>query len=243
MKVAIITGASRGIGRAIALELYKRGCNIVFNYTRSTQAAEELVKECTSTDRQALAYQVDAADFPAVQDMVKDVKSKLGRIDILVNNAGITNDKLIVRMKEEDWDKVLDTNLKSAFNFCRAVTPIMLKQESGRILNISSISGIVGMAGQANYSASKAGLIGLTKALAKELGSRNITVNALAPGMIETDMTATLSEDYKKSLLEQIPLRRFGQVDEIARIAAFLVSEDAAYITGQVIQVDGGLAM
>jgi 3-oxoacyl-[acyl-carrier protein] reductase len=242
-KVAIITGASRGIGRAVALELARCGCQIAFNYHKSSEAAEQLVKECQALDRSAHAYQVDAANFAAAQDMVKDVKAKLGRVDILINNAGITNDKLIMRMKEEDWDSVISTNLKSAFNFSRAVATMMLKQEYGRILNISSISGVVGMAGQANYSASKAGLIGLTKALAKELGSRNITVNALAPGMIDTDMTTVLPEDYRKRLLEQIPLQRFGRVDELARVAAFLVSDDAQYITGQVIQIDGGLAM
>lgn len=242
-QVAIVTGATRGIGRAIAVELHKQGYHIAFNYNRSTEAANSLVQECAGSDQQALAYQVDAADFNAVQNMVKDVKAKLGRVDILVNNAGITNDKLILRMKEEDWDSVINTNLKSAFNFCRAVSPIMLKQERGRILNISSISGVVGMAGQSNYSASKAGMIGLTKALAKELGSRNVTVNALAPGIIETDMTAVLDEGYRKQLLEQIPLKRFGNVEELAKVVAFLVSDAAQYITGQVIQIDGGLAM
>jgi 3-oxoacyl-[acyl-carrier protein] reductase len=242
-KVAIVTGASRGIGRAIALELARQGCQLAFNYQKSAAAAEELKKEIEALDRRALAYQTDAANYAAVQDMVKDVKAQLGRIDILVNNAGITNDKLLMRMKEDDWDSVIATNLKSAFNFSRAVTPVMLKQEQGSILNISSISGVVGMAGQANYSASKAGLIGFSKALAKELGSRNITVNALAPGIIETDMTSVLNEDYRKKLLEQIPLQRFGRVDELAKVAAFLVSEAAQYITGQVIQIDGGLAM
>ena len=242
-KVAVVTGASRGIGRAIVQELAKQGCQIAFNYNKSAEAAEELKKECEASDRQVLAYQLDVANFAAVQEMVKDVKSKLGRIDFLINNAGITNDKLLMRMKEEDWDSVIDTNLKSAFNFCQSVAPIMLKQRYGRILNISSISGVVGMAGQANYSASKAGLIGLSKSLAKELGSRNITVNVLAPGIIETDMTTVLSEDYRKKLLEQIPLQRFGQVAELARVAAFLLSDDAQYITGQVIQIDGGLAM
>ncbi|MFY9221140.1 MAG: 3-oxoacyl-[acyl-carrier-protein] reductase [Blastocatellia bacterium] len=242
-KVAIVTGASRGIGRAIVQELAKQGCQIAFNYNKSAEAAEELKKECEASDRQVLAYQLDVANFAAVQEMVKDVKSKLGRIDFLINNAGITNDKLLMRMKEDDWDSVINTNLKSAFNFCQSIAPIMLKQKYGRILNISSISGVVGMAGQANYSASKAGLIGLSKSLAKELGSRNITVNVLAPGIIETDMTTVLSEDYRKKLLEQIPLQRFGQVAELARVAAFLLSDDAQYITGQVIQIDGGLAM
>ncbi|MBL8148642.1 MAG: 3-oxoacyl-[acyl-carrier-protein] reductase [Blastocatellia bacterium] len=242
-KVAIVTGASRGIGRAIALEFARQGCDIVFNYNKSVDAAEALAKELEALGRKTSFYQVDAADFTAVQAMVKDVKAKFGKIDILVNNAGITNDKLIVRMKEEDWDSVIDTNLKGAFNFCRAVSAIMLKQEDGRILNISSISGVVGMAGQVNYSASKAGLIGLTKALAKELGSRNVTVNALAPGIIETDMTGVLAEEYRQKLLEQIPVKRFGKVEEVSKVAAFLVSDDALYITGQVLQIDGGLAM
>lgn len=242
-KVAIVTGASRGIGRAVALELARQGCDIAFNYNRSVEAANELVSEVEALGRKALAYQVDAANYTAVQDMVKDIKGKLGRVDILINNAGITNDKLLMRMKEDDWDSVINTNLKSTFNFSKAVTPLMLKQENGRILNISSISGVVGMAGQANYSASKAGMIGFTKAMAKEVGSRNITVNALAPGIIETDMTTVLNEEYRKKLLEQIPLQRFGRVDELARVAAFIVSDDAQYITGQVIQIDGGLAM
>lgn len=242
-RVAIVTGASRGIGRAIALELAKQGCDIAFNYQKSVEAAEQLKAECAALGRKVLAYQVDAADFAAVQDMVKDIKAQWGRVDLLVNNAGITNDKLLMRMKEDDWDRVISTNLKSAFNFSKAVTPIMLKQEYGRMLNISSISGVVGMAGQANYSASKAGLIGLSKALAKELGSRNITVNVLAPGIIETDMTTILNEEYKKKLLEQIPLQRFGTVAELATTAAFLLSDGAQYITGQVIQIDGGLAM
>lgn len=242
-KVAIVTGASRGIGRGIVKELAERGCHIAFNYNKSAESAEELTKELESPERQILAYRLDVANFAAVQEMVKDVKAKLGRIDFLVNNAGITRDKLLMRMKEEDWDSVINTNLKSAFNCCQAVTSTMIKQQYGRILNISSISGVVGMAGQANYSASKAGLIGLSKALAKELGSRNITVNVLAPGIIETDMTAVLPEDYRKKLLEQIPLQRFGKVSELAKTAAFLLSDDAQYITGQVIQIDGGLAM
>jgi 3-oxoacyl-[acyl-carrier protein] reductase len=243
-KVAIVTGGTRGIGRAIVEELAKRGCHIAFNYNKSQEVAEELKKQCqTSPEQQILSYQLDVANFASVQEMVKDVKSKLGRVDFLVNNAGITNDKLIMRMKEEDWDSVINTNLKSAFNFCQAVSPIMLKQKYGRILNLSSISGVVGMAGQSNYSASKAGLIGLSKSLAKELGSRNVTVNVLAPGIIETDMTGVLSDDYRKKLLDQIPVQRFGQVAELARVTAFLLSDDASYITGQVIQIDGGLAM
>jgi 3-oxoacyl-[acyl-carrier protein] reductase len=242
-KVALVTGATRGIGRAIALELAAQGADIAFNYNKSVEAAQQLCQEIQAQGRRALSYQVDGANFAAVQDLAKDIKAQWGRIDILVNNAGITNDKLLLRMKEEDWDAVINANLKSAFNFARAVAPLLLRQEQGSILNISSISGVVGMAGQANYSASKAGLIGLTKALAKELGSRNVTVNALAPGIIETDMTNVLGAEYRQKLLAEIPLQRFGTATEVAKVAAFLVSSEASYISGQVIQIDGGLAM
>jgi 3-oxoacyl-[acyl-carrier protein] reductase len=189
------------------------------------------------------AIQADVADYKAVEAMVRQVKEDFGRIDYLVNNAGIIRDKLILRMAESDWDEVLNTNLKGAFNFSKAVSALMVKARFGSILNVTSISGVVGMAGQANYSASKAGMIGLTKALAKELASRNITVNALALGLIGTDMTQSLSEEYKSTMLEAIPLKRFGTPEEVGKIAAFLLSEDARYITGHVIQVDGGLAI
>jgi 3-oxoacyl-[acyl-carrier protein] reductase len=242
-KTAVVTGAARGIGRAIALNLGRLGCDVAFNYSRSSGEAERVVAELSSLGRRAVAYHVDAADHSAIETMVQRVKAEFGRIDFLVNNAGITRDKLILRMTEADWDAVLNVNLKAAFSFSKSVVPIMIRARFGSILNVSSVSGVVGMAGQANYSASKAGLIGLTKSLAKEVASRNITVNALALGFIQTEMTQSLAQDYKDGLLSAIPLQRFGTADEVGRIAAFLLSDDARYITGHVMQVDGGLAM
>jgi 3-oxoacyl-[acyl-carrier protein] reductase len=243
-RVAIVTGATRGIGRAIALELARHGADVAFNFARSGEAAATLNGELEVLGVRALSAQCDVANTEAAVEMVKQVKDAFGRIDFLVNNAGITRDNLILRMKEQDWDDVIDTNLKGAWNFARAALRTMLRQDSGgSILNISSISGSVGIAGQSNYSASKAGLIGLTKALAKEVASRKVTVNALALGLVATDMSAALDADYRKKLIEQIPLGRFGEAEEVARIACFLLSDDARYITGQVIQVDGGLAM
>ena len=242
-RAAIVTGGTRGIGRAICLELARRGADIAFNYAKSAEAAETLKAELDALGVRSFATQCDVASTEAASAMVQQVKETFGRIDILINNAGITRDNLILRMKEDDWDEVINVNLKGAWNFAKAVVRVMLRQSSGTILNISSISGLTGMPGQSNYSASKAGMFGLTKALAKEVGARNITVNALALGAVITDMTTALDKSYQDYVLAQIPLGRFGQPDEMAKIVAFLVSDEARYITGQVIRADGGWDM
>lgn len=243
-KSAIITGATRGIGKAIASELAKRGANIAFNYSKSADEAETLKAELETAGVKTVAAQCDVANTAAAADFVSQVKEAFGTVDYLVNNAGITRDQLILRMKEEDWDAVIDTNLKGAWNFSKAVLRPMLRNENGgSILNISSISGVVGMLGQSNYSASKAGMIGLTKSLAKEVATKKITVNALALGLIETDMAAEMNAEYREKFLSMVPLGRLGNVAEVADIACFMLSPSAAYITGQVIQADGGLAM
>ncbi len=241
---AIVTGGTRGIGRAIVLELAKRGANVAFNYSKSADEAEKLKAEAEALGVKVHAAQCDVASTEAAAEFVAQVKEAFGSVDYLVNNAGITRDQLILRMKEEDWDSVIDTNLKGAWNFSKAaVRPMMRNENGGSILNISSISGVVGMLGQSNYSASKAGMIGLTKSLAKEIASRKITVNALALGLIETDMASEMNDEHREKIISQIPLGRLGNVSEVAEIACFMLSASAAYITGQVIQADGGLAM
>lgn len=243
-KVAIVTGASRGIGRAIAMDLAANGAKVVINYNASASAAEVVVDAIKGNGGEALAVKADVSDFAAAQELVKITLDTYGQIDVLVNNAGTTRDTLLMMMSEEQWDTVINTNLKSMFNCCKAVLrPMMRRKQGGRIINISSIVGLVGQGGQTNYAASKAGIIGFTKSLAKEVGSRQITVNAIAPGFFPTALTEVLAEDMVKKALELIPLGRLGELEEVAHLVTFLASNKASYITGEVIRVDGGLAM
>ncbi|EHR1328672.1 MAG: 3-oxoacyl-[acyl-carrier-protein] reductase [Clostridium perfringens] len=242
-KVAIVTGGTRGIGRAIALKLADHGANIVINYRNSDKEAEELKGILEEKGVKVLAVKCDISNFEDSKNLMDKCKEVFGKIDILVNNAGITKDTLIMRMKEEDFDNVIDVNLKGTFNCAKHASAIMLKQRFGKIINMTSVVGIAGNAGQVNYAASKAGVIGLTKSLAKELGSRGITVNAVAPGFINTDMTASLSEKVKEEASKNIPLKRLGDPEDVANLVRFLASDAANYITGQVINVDGGMVM
>jgi 3-oxoacyl-[acyl-carrier protein] reductase len=242
-KVAVVTGASRGIGRAIALELARRGARVVVNYHRNAEAAAEVVAAIEAAGGQATAVQADVGDFEQAAALIRAALDAFDGIDILVNNAGTTRDQLLMLMKEGDWDEVICTNLKSVFNCCKAAGRPMMRQRRGRIINISSVSGIAGQGGQTNYAASKAGIIGFTKSLAKELGPRNITVNCIAPGFVPTDLTADLSEELRHKAIESTPLRRMGRPEEIAYAVAFLASDEAAFITGEVLTVDGGLVM
>ena len=242
-KTALVTGAGRGIGKAIAKKLASLGATVVVNYSGSKEKAEETVAEIVAAGGSAEAMQCDVSDFKACEEFSKAVVAKYGKLDILVNNAGVTRDGLLMGMSEDDYDKVLDTNLKGAFNMTRHFSRVFLKQRSGRIINISSVSGVMGNAGQANYSASKAGLIGLTKSVARELAGRGVCVNAVAPGFIETDMTNAMKEDAKTKLIENIPLGRIGKPDDIAEAVAFLAGDASSYITGQVLCVDGGMAI
>ncbi|WP_163101466.1 3-oxoacyl-[acyl-carrier-protein] reductase [Peribacillus alkalitolerans] len=242
-KAALVTGASRGIGREIALELAREGADVAVNFAGSEAKANEVVDEIKAMGRNAIAIQCDVSDSTAVTEMIQKSLDTFGKVDILVNNAGITKDNLLMRMKEEEWDTVINTNLKGVFLCTKAITRSMMKQRSGRIINVASIVGVSGNAGQANYVAAKAGVIGFTKTAAKELASRNITVNAIAPGFITTDMTDKLTDEVKEAMLSQIPLARLGEPKDIARVVAFLASEDSAYMTGQTLHIDGGMVM
>ncbi|MGN1191269.1 MAG: 3-oxoacyl-[acyl-carrier-protein] reductase [Dorea sp.] len=242
-KVAVVTGASRGIGRAIALKLASLGAAVVVNYNGSREKAEKVKQKIEDNGGNASIYQCNVSDYEACQNMMQSIIEEYGRIDILINNAGITRDGLLMKMSEADFDQVIDTNLKGAFNTTRFVTRQMLRQKSGRIINMASVVGVTGNAGQVNYAASKAGIIGLTKATAREVASRGITVNAIAPGFIETDMTDVLPDKVKEASVSQIPLGKFGKPEQVAAAVAFLASDDAGYITGQVLNVDGGMVM
>lgn len=242
-KTAVVTGGTRGIGRAIALALGRNGCTVSFNYLHHEDHAKSLKEQINTFGSTALAFKLDVGDFPGVKKMIQEVKATCGRIDFLVNNAGILQDKALYTMDENDWDMVIKTNLKGVFNFSRSVITDLMKQGGGRVLNITSVSGLRGTAGQTNYAASKAGIVGFTQSLAREAGKFNVTVNAIAPGYIETDMIESIPEERKKSLLSNIPLGRFGRAEEVAQLALFLLSDEADYITGQVIPIDGGLSV
>lgn len=242
-KVALVTGATRGIGKQIALELAENGYNISLNYRTLSDDVNNLKSEIEANGVQCLLVSGDVSDFESCENMAKETIEYFGQIDVLVNNAGITKDGLLIRMKKEDFGKVIDVNLIGTFNMTRNVVPFMIKKRAGRIINVSSVVGITGNAGQTNYSASKAGIIGFTKSLAKEVASRNILVNAIAPGFIATDMTETLADSVKENINSQIPLNRMGTAREIAKVVKFLASEDSSYITGQVINIDGGMVM
>ncbi|WP_088069403.1 3-oxoacyl-[acyl-carrier-protein] reductase [Gottfriedia luciferensis] len=242
-KVALVTGGSRGIGKAIALSLAKNGANVVVNYSGNEAAAQQVVEEITALGVKAIAYKANVSNSEEVATLVKNTVDEFGSIDILVNNAGITRDGLLLRMKDSDWDDVIDTNLKGVFNCIKAAAKFMSRQRNGRIINISSVVGQIGNPGQMNYVAAKAGVLGLTKTAAKELASRNITVNAIAPGFIETDMTNELNEQIRNQMLANIPLQSFGQPEDIAHAVVFLAMDASRYITGQTINVDGGLVM
>jgi 3-oxoacyl-[acyl-carrier protein] reductase len=242
-QVAVVTGGGRGIGRGIAIELGKRGAKVIVNYNSNVETANEVVALIEQAGSEALAVQADVSQFTAAQNLIKAAVEFGGRLDILVNNAGTTRDMLLAMMSESDWDVVITTNLKSAYNCSKAALRPMMRQKYGRMVNIASISGLAGNGGQTNYSASKAGLIGFTKALAREVGGRNITVNAVAPGFIPTDLTSSLPQDLLEAAVQATPLGRLGTIEDVARVTAFLVSEDASFITGQVLSVDGGMVM
>lgn len=242
-KVALVTGASRGIGRAIAIELARRGASVAINYAGNRQRAEEVAAEISAMNREALICQCDVSHEANVREMLKTVVDTFGRLDIVVNNAGITRDGLLMRLKEEDWDAVMNINLKGVFFVTKAALRPMIKQRNGRIINVASVVGILGNPGQANYVAAKSGVIGLTKSAAREVAARGITVNAVAPGFIETEMTAKLPQDMKEQMMKDIPLKRLGKPEDVAKAVCFLASDDSGYMTGQTLSIDGGMAM
>ncbi len=242
-KVALVTGSSRGIGAATAIKLAEAGADLVINYASSQGPAEEIASKINKIGRKAIVLQANVANFDEAKSLIKKTKKEFGKLDILVNNAGITNDKLLLRMKEDDWDQVIDINLKGVFNTTKSAARYLMKSEAGRIINLSSVVGLMGNAGQANYAAAKAGILGLTKSTARELAVRGVTANVVAPGFIETDMTENLPENVKAEMLSNIPANRFGKVDEVANLIVFLASPLAQYINGQVINVDGGMLM